>query len=180
VKLDRTSLRVVLFTDASFGNTSDLSSQTGFVIALVDGNDNANIIHYGSKKCRRVTRSVMAAEILALVTGFDHAFIVKHAILELLDISVPIDAFIDSRTTFNCVAKNASTIEKRLQIDVAALRESYTRKELNCLGWIPGSMNPADGLTKSKIPTTTHPLNTLMRTNKMTIQPHGWAESSHS
>jgi len=176
VNLDKDTMRIVLFTDASFGNTQDLSSQIGFVVTLVDGDNNANIIHYGSKKCRRVTRSVMAAEILALVIGFDQAYIVKHALGELLDIDIPIDAFIDSRTTFNCVAKNASTIEKRLQIDVAALRESYTRGELRCLGWIPGHMNPADGLTKSIVPGNTHALNVLMNSNKLDLQPQGWAE----
>jgi len=177
VKLDKDTLKIVLFTDASFGNAVGLSSQAGFVVVLMDESGAANILHYGSKKCRRVTRSVMAAELLSLVNGFDSAFIIKHTVSEILDMDIPMDAFVDSRTTFNCVAKNSTTLEKRLQIDVAALRESLTRGELRCMGWIPGSANPADGLTKDKIPNAEHPLTLLMRNNFINIKPQGWLES---
>ncbi len=177
VDLDQRTLKLVLFTDSSFGNGKGFSSQAGFLIVLMDGNGSANVLHYGSRKCRRVTRSVMAAEILALVNGFDNAFVVKHILGELLDRSIPLDAFIGSRTTFNCAAKHASTLEKRLQIDVSALRESLTRGELRCIGWIPGIENPADGLAKASIPKSDHPLRRLMMTNKLLINPDGWSET---
>jgi hypothetical protein len=45
VKLDITTLRLLVFTDASFANNKDLSSQMGYVIALADGQNRANIIH---------------------------------------------------------------------------------------------------------------------------------------
>ena len=173
VKLDPETLRLVLFTDASFANSDNLSSQMGFVIVIADGQNNANILHYGSKKCSRVTRSVMAAELLALVNGFDHAFVIQHTLQELFGRTISIDAFVDSRTTFNCVAKQAGTTESRLQIDAAAIRQSYDRGELRCFGWIPGKENPADGLTKSSLPTNDHPLVHMMRTNKLTLNPQG-------
>ena len=177
VSLDANSLRVLLFTDASFGNAHDLSSQLGVVVIVVDASNTANIIHYGSQKCRRVTRSVMAAEVLALVHGFDTAFVVKHTFFELLGRDPPIDVYVDSRTTFNCVAKNAATLEKRLQIDVAALRESHSLGEIHRLGWIPGSTNPADGLTREKILENEHPLMLLMKNNKIVVHAEGWTES---
>ena len=37
--------RIVAFTDSSFANNKDLSSQIGYVIALTDTQNNANIIH---------------------------------------------------------------------------------------------------------------------------------------
>lgn len=94
---------------------------------MVDGNNHAKILHYGSRNYRRVTRIVMAAELLALVSGFDQAFVVNKLMDELLGTALPLDAYIHSRTTFNCVAMFSSTLEKRLQIDVAALHESYIR-----------------------------------------------------
>lgn len=142
---------------------------------MVDCNNKANILHYGSKKCRRITRSVMAPELLALVTGFDYAYGLKVTMQELLGREMELDVFVDSRTTFNCVAKNASTLEKMLQIDVAGLRESYARGEINCLGWIPGSENPADGLTRSVLLKKEQPLVRLMSTNNLSIRPEGWA-----
>lgn len=63
------SLEVTLFTDAAFANREDQTSQIGFLIILNDKNGSCNIVHYGSQKCRRVTRSVMAAGILGLITG---------------------------------------------------------------------------------------------------------------
>ena len=54
VKTDMRSLRIVAFTDSSFANNKDLSSQIGYVIVLADAQTNANIIHWQSIKCRRL------------------------------------------------------------------------------------------------------------------------------
>ena len=45
VPLDMSSLSLLVFTDASFANNNDLSSQIGFVIVLTDRNQSANILH---------------------------------------------------------------------------------------------------------------------------------------
>lgn len=173
VPLNLSSLRLLLFTDASFANANKLRSQIGFVHVLADDENNANIIHYGSINCKRVTRSVMAAESLALVYGFDQAFVARDILQQVTDQQIPIDAFIDSKTVFNVVAKSGGTMEKRLQIDVNALRESHDRKELRCLSWISGHENYADGLTKDTF-SPDHLLWQLMKTNKLDIHPQGW------
>ena len=45
VQLNRESLKLVTFTDGSFANNSDLTSQIGYVICLTDVTGKANIIH---------------------------------------------------------------------------------------------------------------------------------------
>jgi hypothetical protein len=45
VKLDAKTLQLLVFTDASFANNKDLSSQISYVIALSDATKKANIIH---------------------------------------------------------------------------------------------------------------------------------------
>jgi hypothetical protein len=45
VPLDISSLSLLVFTDASFANNKDLSSQIGFVIILIDRNQFVNILH---------------------------------------------------------------------------------------------------------------------------------------
>lgn len=177
VRLDMDSLRIVTISDSSFNNAGNNYSQMGYLILLVDGNNNANIIQYSSKKCRRVTRSVMAAELLALVSAFDDAFFLQHTLDEILGYKIPIDSYIDSRTTFNCVAKNGPTMEKRLQIDAAALREARDKHELRFLGWIPGPENASDGLTKATILQLNHPLIKLLDSNKFNVRAKGWATS---
>lgn len=68
--MDRDTVYLRLFIDASFANAENLRSQLGIVIVLFDEHGNNNLLHYGSSRCSRVTRSVMAAEHLALVYGF--------------------------------------------------------------------------------------------------------------
>ena len=173
VPQDNKSLRLALFTDASFANTERLKSQIAFVLILVDGYCTANILHYGSAACNRVTRSVMAAELLALVHGFDIAYVLQQMLQDILGKSIPIDGYLDSRTVFNVIAKNGPTLEKRLQIDAFALRESHSKGELRSLAWIDGKENAADGLTKGLIDDN-HPLWKLMITNRLSLKPQGW------
>jgi hypothetical protein len=84
VPLDMSSLSLLVFTDASFANNKDLSSQIGFVIVLIDQNQSANILHWSSIKCKRVTRSVLASELYALAYGFDIGAAIKSTIQRIL------------------------------------------------------------------------------------------------
>ena len=119
----------------------------------------------------------MAAEVHGLIYGFDQAYLARDMLEEVLRQKLEVDGYIDSRTVFNVVAKNSSTLEKRLQIDLHALKESHSRGELRYLAWIPGNQNVADGLTKGLI-TLSHPLWKLMATNKFEVDPQGWVEGS--
>ena len=78
--LDISSLSLLVFTDASFVNNKDLSSQIGFVIILTDRNQFANVLHWSLIKCKRVTRSVLASELYALAHGFDIGAAIKSTI----------------------------------------------------------------------------------------------------
>jgi hypothetical protein len=69
--LDKNSLYLAVYGDASFAGNTDLSSQMGGVIALRDGSDNCHILHWFSRKCPRVTSSILAAEVIACVTVYD-------------------------------------------------------------------------------------------------------------
>ena len=51
IKLDLQTLQVIGFTDSSFANNWDHSSQIGYVITLADAHNNTNIIHWQSVKC---------------------------------------------------------------------------------------------------------------------------------
>ena len=103
----------------------------------------ANLVNWGSSACQRVVRLVMAAELLALVYGFDCAFVVQSALEDIYGYAIPIHVFVDSRTVFNLIAKDANSLEKRLQIDAYAIRQSYRRGELRSLAWIPGEVKPS-------------------------------------
>lgn len=176
VPLDLTTMRLLLVTDASFANTDNAKSQLGYVILMVDKRGRSNIVHYVPNKSKRVARSVLAAEMHGLSLGFDYAYTIKTLLEEILKRAVDMEALVGSKTLFNVIAKDAATTERRLQIDALALKESYAAGELSRVGWIPGTTNPADPLTKCVL-STTSPLYKVMSTNNFEANPCGWASA---
>ena len=84
--------------------------------------------------------------------------------------SIPIVVCTDSYSLYKCLVKLGSTKEKRLMIDIMALRESYERREILEIRWINGQDNPADAITK-KDPNSS--LSTLIDSNQLTIRVEG-------
>ena len=70
----------MVFIDASFANNKDFSTQIGYILALIDRYGAANILHWSSTKCKRVTRSILASELYAMAYGFDIAAAAKSTI----------------------------------------------------------------------------------------------------
>jgi hypothetical protein len=175
VPLDIKTLRLIVFADASFANNKDLTSQIGFVIVLADAADNANIVHWSSIKCKRVTRSVLASEMYGMTHGFDAAAAIKSTITQLLHLTKPLPLVIctDSKSLYDCLVKLGTTQEKRLMIDLMCLRQSYERQEIAEVKWINGDSNPADAMTKSK---PCRALEELIDTNKLRIEVGAWVE----
>ena len=131
-------LRLITFTDSSFVNNKDQSSQIGYVTVLADDNNNCNIIHWSSVKCKRVTRSVIASELYALVHGFDTTRALKDTLDKITQTQIPITICIDSFSLYECLVKLGTTYEKRLMIDIMTIRQSYERREITEIIWIAG------------------------------------------
>ncbi len=167
VLLNIYSLNLIVFTDASFANNKDLSSQIGFVIVLTDQNRTVNIIHQSSIKCKRVTRSVLASELYALAYGFDIRAAIKSTIEKILHTTLLLVLYTDSKSLYDCLVKLGTTQEKRLMVDLMCLRQSYERREIAEIKWINGNSNPADAMTKSK---PCPVLKLLVDINKLDLQ----------
>ena len=173
VKLDLDSLQILAFTDSSFANNKDCTSQIGYVVVLADASGNANILHWQSIKCRRVTRSVLASELYALSHGFDTASTIKSTLSQICSKNIPLIMCIDSHSLYDCLVKLGTTKEKRLMVDLLCLRQSYERREITEILWIKGEKNPADAMTKAK---ACDALQKLIETNKLDIELDGWVE----
>lgn len=92
----------------------------------------------------------MHAERQALVLGLDQACAIQSQLQQITGRKFTIDDHVDSHTLFNAIGKHGQTSEKRLRIDIFALRDSYTAGDMQRMSWIPGVDNPADALTRYK------------------------------
>ncbi|EED20730.1 conserved hypothetical protein [Talaromyces stipitatus ATCC 10500] len=175
VKIDLRTAQLYAFVDASFANNKDSSSQIGYIIVLADAQNNANILHWSSTKCKRITRSVLASEMYGMANGFDAAAAIKSTLTQLLHLLEPLPLVLctDSKSLYECLVKLGTTREKRLMIDLMCLRQSYERQEITEVRWINGNSNPADAMTKSK---PCRALQELIDTNKLRIDVDGWVE----
>src|ERR1700712_661422 len=136
-----------------------------------------NLIAASSTKFQRITRSVLASEIYGMVGGVDIAICLAttlRMITSKLDLpDVPVLVCTDSYSLYECLVKLGTTKEKRLMIDIMALRQSYEKRELAEVRWIDGQDNPADAMTKS-VPNKA--LTTFINTNEIEVRVEGWVE----
>jgi hypothetical protein len=104
-KLDFKSLHGVFYSDESFAGNLDMSSQIGGIILLKYKHGNAYVLHRFSKKCPRVTGSVLAAEIIGFVTAFDMASAPRNVLEEIYQQSIPLYGLTDSYSFFSTVTQ---------------------------------------------------------------------------
>ena len=134
-------------------------------------------MHYSSTKSKRVTRSVLASEIYGMVSGVDMAYAFNTTLNQIAqELNLPqINTIIctDSYSLYECLVKLGTTKEKRLIIDIMALRELYESRELYEIRWINGSDNLADGFTKKN---SNGSLTRFIDTNKAHVRIDGWVE----
>ena len=166
-------VKIHVYADAAFAGNNDLTSQLGYVIALVDDNGTANVIHYSSTKARRATKSVLAAKLFAVAAAFDYASTLKGCIDDIYARDVPLVLCTYSRSLFELVIGLTSTTEKRLLIDLASLRKSYELRDIAEIVWIRSEANPSDGLTKRG---RCEALEKLVMQNCITFEPNSWVE----
>ena len=85
-----------------------------------------NLIHYSSTKSKRVIRSVLASEIYGMVGGVDIAIIINTTIKMITEqlglLLTLIIVYTDLYSLYECLVKLSTTKEKRLMIDIMALR----------------------------------------------------------
>jgi hypothetical protein len=112
-----------------------------------------------------------------MVAGIDMALLISTT-LELITRQlrlnqIPVVVCTDSFSLYECMVRLGTTKEKRLMIDIMAIRESYERREISEMRWITGDSNPADAMTKA---TPNSCLQTFVSTNELSVRVEGWVQ----
>ena len=119
---------------------------------MIDKQDNAAPIQWQSKRIRRVAKSTLAAECLALEDAVDAAFYLKCVLLEMLrsdQESIQIMCYIDNKSLYDNIHSSTNVKEeKRLVLDIALIKEMLQKEEINSITLVNTKEQLADCLTK--------------------------------
>ena len=162
---DWDDLMVLSASDAAFGAQPGGYSQGGLVIAIAEkkilsGVGKLNIVEACSLKIQRVVRCSMSAEISMAATAFEHGDFVRAAWSELIfrDFNIaswkmwssrwPHYLVIDAKTGYDVLNNDSQTSDRKIQIDLAVLKQALVGGEGNFVRWVPGRHMLADATTK--------------------------------
>jgi hypothetical protein len=84
-------------------------------------------------KCKRVIRSVLAAELFAMIHDFDVESVLKSILIKMLDVAVSFILATNSKFLYDCLIRLSIIVEKRLMIDVMIFRQFYERREITVM-----------------------------------------------
>ena len=141
------------FSDSSFANLADGGSQGGYIIFLVDSDGHRCPIFWQSRKIRRVVKSTLAAETLALLDGAEAAYFIVNIISEILLIPhLQIHCNVDNKSLLEALYTSKLVDDRRLRIDIAVLQDMLNRKEITKVHWVDTAGQLADCLTKKGAP----------------------------
>ena len=144
------SLRLVVYTDASFANLKDGGSQGAHVVLLTDG-DRCCPLVWHSRRIKRVVKSTLAAETLSLVEGCEAAIMLSRLIAEVVTgdskSRMSITCLTDNKNLYETAQTTHTLEEKRLLVEMGIVREMVAKKEIQLM-WISTEHQLSDVLTK--------------------------------
>ena len=175
-------LRLRAYSDASWANCPGLKSQSGQVFALVGSRDGehttqGNLVHWRSQRIQRVCRSTFAAETLSATDTVDQAIFLSDMLSCWIHgtTAAPkpaVDVFVDCHSLVDAIQQiEPACTEKRLKLDLLALKENLESGAINSLRWLDTHIQVADPLTKHMDTTK------MMQTFASGTFPHVLAES---
>ena len=145
------SVSLLVYTDAAHANLPDgISSTGGLIVFIADSSGNMSPLSWRSNKCKRVVKSSLAAEALALELGIAEALYIRHMMREILHFSaeqLQIHAYIDSKSLLEALRSTKLVDDRRLRIDIGAMKQAIER-EITSVNWISGKDMLANPLTK--------------------------------
>ena len=145
---------LLVYSDAShahFCKDGRYHSQTGTLVYLATQNAShewkMNLIDWASKKQKRICRSTLCCEALAAGDSIDRALSIRDTYHNLHGITLPVVLLTDCKSLATTSTMTTNVSERRLQIDIGAIRELVDRNEVRIVHVTTDNML-ADCLTK--------------------------------
>ena len=140
---------ITVFSDAAHANLNGVNSTSGHIVFLTGENGRCASLSWSCNKIKRVVRSSLAAEALSLQEGLEDGFYHQSMIQELFgkNCTTNIKAYTDSKSLIEAINSTKLVDDKRLRIDIGAIKESIQKHEAD-VRWCPGSKQLANCLTK--------------------------------
>ena len=149
-RLDMNKVEIKLFADASFNNLPDGGSQEGHIIFICD-KSNCAPLAWMSGKIKRIVRSTLAAEAVALNDACDNGLFLKRMVSEMfvneLQTDISLSAYSDNKSTVDAIHSTTSVNDKKTRLEISLLRQYVERKEVD-IHLVKGKVNLSDLLTK--------------------------------
>ena len=139
--------KLMVFSDSSFANLPDGSSQGGYIVFLANEEGKVAPLSWQSKKLHKVTKSTLSSETLAAIEAVDAAILIQLQVKEIFDVVPDIILFTDSRSLHQTVHTSHVLNDKSLRVSVSYLRQFVNRKEIKVC-WVESKNQIADSLTK--------------------------------
>jgi len=160
---------VKVFCDAS-PSTTPQSSHLGYVACVGTMQDETIAVPlvWISRKSKRKSTVALHAEVFAAQEAHDHGIQLAKFLTSIVGKFVQLNIITDSKSLFDNIKSAKAMTKKRVNMDLAVLRESFERKEF-ILTWTDKNCQLADPMTKSYKQTklTRQVLQTLFRENKL-------------
>ena len=145
----KNGLNLICYSDASFANLNDYGSQGGFIIFLADNEGNRCPVLWKSKKIRRIVKSTLAAETMALLEVAESAYYVRKIIEDIGIIEeIPIYCYVDNKSLVEALRSLKKVDDKYLRINIACLKDMLERSDINKVEWVDTKSQLANCLTK--------------------------------
>ena len=87
-------------------------------------------MHWSLIKCKKITYSILVAELYGMAYGFDIRVVNKMTLGKILGLAILPILFTNLKSFYDYLVKLATTQEKQLMVDVMSLRQSYKQQEM--------------------------------------------------
>ncbi len=127
-------MKMVVFADANLTNLDNSLSCGGHLIFLMDSQGKCALLAWHCRKIKRVCRSTMATETIAMANALEEALYLREISKICVNVAVPILSITDNRSMLQAVQSTSLVLEKRLRIEMSAIKEMVAANNVS-LTW---------------------------------------------